>query len=224
MTCFRRLEYTKTVINSLIESLKNFGDSNIPIYISYDYYDDNMLQYLNNIELNKSIFINDPKIGCNANTKKAISYAMEFSDAVIHIEDDTVLSKDAVRFYVDNLNKYKTDLNIFSISGYNRTITLNPDDIDIIEKNNLFTAWGCAFWKHKFQIISDNWIDLNTVVGHSWDTHINELYKIMGFYQIRPKVSRIQNIGAENGTWVQDANWHYNNHRSPYTSDDICKK
>ena len=224
MTCFKRLEYTKMVINSLINSLKDFGNLDIPVYISYDYYNEDMLKYLNDIELNKTIFVNNPKIGCNANTKKIISYAINLSDAVIHIEDDTVLSKDAIRYYIENINKYKSDISVVSISGYNKTIRLDPNEINLIEKYNRFTAWGCAFWSYKFQILLDNWINIDPKINYSWDSHINDIYAMMGFYEIVPKISRIQNVGAENGTWVVDPEWHYQNHRTPFTSDDLCKK
>ena len=36
-----------------------------------------------------------------------------------------------------------------------------------------------------------------------------------------PTVSRIQNIGAEKGTHVPNAEWHTANHRVAVTADDI---
>jgi hypothetical protein len=43
----------------------------------------------------------------------------------------------------------------------------------------------------------------------------------MNFYQIKPEISRIQNIGAIDGTWVPSKDFHTANHKSPFTSDDL---
>ena len=56
----------------------------------------------------------------------------------------------------------------------------------------------------------------------SWDSYLNEnVFVPNNLHQITPLISRIQNIGAENGTWIHDPNFHQLYHHSPYTSNDL---
>jgi hypothetical protein len=83
-----------------------------------------------------------------------------------------------------------------------------------------------CFWRHKFDIFLNNWTpDCNRENNSSsWDTYLDENIfqnKDMNFYQIKPSISRIQNIGAIDGTWVPSIDFHTVNHRSPFTSDNL---
>jgi hypothetical protein len=230
LTCYKRLDYLTRVINSLLDSLQSANAMNTKVYISIDYHDDAIYRYISSLNLDKTIIVNKPSIGCNANTEQAIRLALNRHDATIHLEDDTVLAKDGIAFYTTMLNEYKDHPQIISVGGYNKTINLNPTEYDQVFTDCGFVCWGCAFWKHKSEPILTNWTTMKNASNNtiSWDTHLNKnVFQKLKYLQVRPMISRIQNIGVFNGTWTtSDEDWHNKNHRTPYTSDDVlsCKK
>jgi hypothetical protein len=222
-TCYKRLDYLQQVLDGLRRSFE-YCNTSLPIFFCVDRYDDNIPNYIRNINwADISIIINKPSIGCNKNTKLAISMGLQEYDAIIHLEDDTVPTKDAINFFIDNLIRYKDDETVYSIGGYTRTTELDKTLLNQTAKRCGFTCWGCGFWKHKSDVLLNNWIPTMNRENQSisWDSYLNDnVFIPNNLYQITPLISRIQNIGAENGTWVQDPNFHNMNHRSPYTSDD----
>jgi len=229
MTAHKRDVYLENVLDSLQQSADylKISLSDVKLYISIDYYDDIIPNIIKDIDwIDTEYIINNPSVGCNRNTLQALLLGLDKHQAIIHLEDDTVLCKDSISFYVNAIEKYFEDENIISISGYNKTIEKHKQKLDANIKQKHFTCWGCAFWKHKFDVIRDNWIpymDRNNN-SYSWDTHINHhLFSDdkYNFYQIKPEISRIQNIGAEGGTWVPSVEFHELNHRTPITSEDF---
>lgn len=227
MSVHKRFDYTKRVINSIITSM-DYSKTQLPVIFSIDYFDDKIVNLIETYApkfIDAKIIVNTPAIGCNNNTLSVMRKGFERHSKIIHIEDDTTLAKDAIAFLLDKLNEYENDNNIFSISGYNRTTDFPTEEkIDLIEKQNHFTCWGIGLWKNKWLRVMNNWIQNsdNRNKTKSWDSHINDsIVKLdPDMLQVRPLVSRIQNIGAENGSWVPNANWHFLHHRSPFTSDD----
>lgn len=229
LTCYRRADYLETVLDSLLASIQycNIDSSKTKLYISIDYFDNTIPNMVRNIDwIPIKFIINDPSIGCNANTKQAILMSLEENDATIHLEDDTVPSKDALSFFVYNLDKYHNNERVISISGYNKTHTIDNADMEETIEQKHFTCWGCAFWKHKFEVFEKNWTPYCNRENRSssWDTYLDEnIFQKddMNFYQIKPTISRIQNIGATDGTWVPSESFHTENHKSPFTSNDL---
>lgn len=229
LTCYKRADYLEVVLDSLKSSLyySKLNTSDTVLYVSIDYYDDIISSMIQSIDwIHIKYIVNNPSIGCNANTKQAILMSMADNDATIHLEDDTVLTKDSLDFFVSNLDNYHHDNTIISLSGYNRTTKLDNVNLSEVIKQKHFTCWGCAFWKHKFDIFLNNWIPNCNRENNSmsWDSYLdkhifqNEKYN---FYQIKPSISRIQNIGAIDGTWVPSVEFHKENHFTPYTSDNL---
>ena len=56
--------------------------------------------------------------------------------------------------------------------------------------------------------------------GTSWDIVVNNLIRGTR-WEVFPTVSRVQNIGAEKGTHVVNAEWHAKYHHVPVTADDL---
>lgn len=235
ITCYKRIDYLSYVLQSLFRALEYSQIKQIKLYFSVDYYSNDIPQYIAKLNrYNKSVIINNPSIGCNKNTAQAILFAIRNHDAIIHLEDDTVLSYDAIDYFISTLHMFRNDSEILSIGGYNKTISLNENSIYDIKKHKDFICWGLGLWRSKIDIILNNWIPnadrYNST--ESWDTHINQYVygKHSKYFQIRPAISRIQNIGAKNGTYILGAainqdmtedDWHKKYQMSPYTSDDI---
>lgn len=223
-TAFKRLDYLKQTLDALHESFK-YSNIYLPILFSIDYYDDSIKNYIQKIDwTDTTISINDPSVGCNKNTKLAITMGLNDHDAIIHLEDDTVPAKDCIKFFVENINKYYNHSDIICIGGYNRTTEPMPDMINETIQTIGFTCWGCGFWRHKSQILLENWIPYMNRENNSmsWDSHLNQnVFIPNNLYQIRPVISRIQNIGSNDGTWLQDPDFHKQHHHTPYTSNNF---
>jgi hypothetical protein len=229
MTCYKRLDYLKKVLLNLEKSLKytHHNTKDTCLYISADYYDDSILHIINNIDfIETQIIINNPAIGCNLNTKQALLIALEHNDAVIHLEDDTVPCIDFFDFMTEQLKKYHDREDVLSVSGYKKTDDLSNLDLKDHTLQKYYTCWGSAFWKHKFDIIRDNWIPYGDAENRSisWDSYLcNSLFTspTYDYYQVIPTISRILNIGSENGTWTPSKEFHFAENHSTFTSDDI---
>jgi hypothetical protein len=223
LTCFKRADYLKQVLDSLKESLNYYGDHSFVLYPNIDYHNKEVVELVEKINwIETKITCNNPPIGCNRNTKEAIKKVSENHETILHLEDDTVLTYDAIDFYVYMLIKYANSNSVISISGYNKTEELDKNSYFSTFEEKFFCCWGCAFWQNKIKIILDNWTSqLGFMNPQSWDSFLQENVFKNKYFQARPIVSRIQNIGAKNGTYVHDPVWHYYNHRSPFTSNDL---
>lgn len=222
LTCFKRADYLQEVLNSLKKSI-SLTKHEFKFYPHIDFNNDKVVELVKSVDwLPVEYVCNKPPVGCNSNTKQAIEHAIQHHDAIIHLEDDTVLSEDALDFYIFALHKYKDDDKVISVSGYNKTENINSEDYYSTFTEQFFCCWGCAFWRSKIDPVLSNWTkQLAFMNPQSWDSHLQENLFKNRYYQVRPTISRIQNIGAKNGTYVHDPVWHYYNHRSPYTSNDM---
>lgn len=223
LTCSNRPEYLAQVFEALSDCDKT--DLDLSIVISVDKADPQVVTIAQNFDAIKvaQLVVNDPKIGCNQNTLQAIVIARQtnHSPYILHLEDDTVPTKDCLQFFSYAFEKYEKDANVLSIGGYNKTDDMDDDLIYELFNEPFFSAWGCGFWDSKLDTVIQHWSPSKTNNGMSWDSYLSQtLFEEKKYLQIKPKISRIQNIGAEKGTWVQDPMWHYYNHRTPYLSND----
>ncbi len=221
-TQFNRPEYTKRMLSGL----KNCnGIEDYLLVISLDKSSDEVLEMCSKVDFCDSILIlNDPKLGCNKNTENALNNGFLYSDYVIHVEDDILLSKSSLELF-ENLCKYKRD-DIFSISLYNRLDKedVSEEDKKVVLLKNQFVPWGFALWRESFEKIK-HCFECNEVYK-SWDWQISDFVHQNNMANIFTMFSRVDNIGAENGVHVPSAEWHYDNHRVPYwagmeENDDI---
>lgn len=227
LTCFRRPDYLSEVIDSLQKSIKysKLDLSKTSLYVNIDGDNKEVVDLINSIDfIPKNVIQNIPSIGCNKNTFETINRAINDSDYLLHLEDDTVLSEDAIEYFLYMFEKYKDNERVICIGGYNKTDFLDPDNLYVSFIENFFSCWGCGFWNHKWPIFRDGWTNQLSVNNpQSWDSYLQDNLFATGkkYQQVRPKISRIQNIGAKLGTWVIDPIWHEFNHKSPFTSDNI---
>ena len=156
------------------------------------------------------------RVGCN----RAIYGGFEFGfaevggDYHLHLEDDTVPCRDALRWFAWAGDRYRDDPSVMDVSGYHRLGNGNREQCTL---RRWFTPWGWATWRDRWAGIAPQWHHEGRV---SWDIVVN--HAIRGDrMEAHPTVSRIQNIGGENGTHVPSAEWHAENHHVPVTADDL---
>jgi len=157
-----------------------------------------------------------PRVGCNRAILGALLYGFDElgGEYHVHLEDDTVPCRDALRWFAWARDAYRDDPAVFSVSGYQRVSSGRVAESGL---RRWFTPWGWATWRDRFDGIRDGWSRHDDI---SWDVVVNHRLRA-GRYEAFPTVSRIQNIGAERGTHVPDAEWHRQNQHVAETADDL---
>ena len=154
--------------------------------------------------------------GCNDAIYTSMRYGFEVmqSEFHLHFEDDTVPTRDALLWFSWARDKYRHDPNVFTVSGYQQK---SSGDARTCGTRRWFTPWGWGTWIDRWAEIAPQWTSKN---GPSWDIIVNNYIRGTR-WEAFPTVSRIQNIGAEKGTHVFNAEWHAEYHHVPVTADDL---
>jgi hypothetical protein len=92
ITCFRRKEMLRQVLSSILSC--DITNLNIKLFVSADFYSDEIISVFDDFTLEKDMQINYTPIGCNRNTLSAIQRAVDskYSPYILHIEDDTPIT------------------------------------------------------------------------------------------------------------------------------------
>ena len=156
------------------------------------------------------------RVKCNAAIMNAFAYGFQVmeSEFHLHFEDDTVPTRDALRWFAWARDAYRDQARIMNVSGYQR---VSNGCLDECGARRWFTPWGWGVWRDRWDGLAAGWVRDDAT---SWDVIVNHVLRA-GRHEVFPTVSRIQNIGAERGTHVPSAEWHAANHRVAVTADDI---
>jgi hypothetical protein len=214
ISLYKRPDYTKILLDHLDRC---YGIEQYVTVICCEPVNSEVIDLAKNFRPNKSYVIVNPKIyGCNWNIFQCLNIGFDNNDFHIHLEDDTIPGKDFLN-YCEWCNKeYINDIDIFSVSGYvnvnNKTEHYHPysENINLVHRRKWYTPWGWATWKNRWNDIKDELHKKLIQQPHkSWDCHLHNIVREK--YEIFPAVSRIQNIGAEEGTYVYSSEWHNKN-------------
>lgn len=156
------------------------------------------------------------RVGCNHAIRSAMDYGFGQmgSEFHLHLEDDTVPTRDALRWFAWAAEAYRDEARILNVSGYQRVSNGCPYECGA---RRWFTPWGWGTWRDRWLGLAAGWVRDDAT---SWDVVVNHVLRA-GRAEVFPTVSRIQNIGAEQGTHVPSAEWHTAHHRVAVTADDI---
>lgn len=137
-------------------------------------------------------------LGVDEHPRRLIQYAFQEldSDFNLHLEDDTVLSPDAL-----NLALWYSKTPTFSeiLSLYHpSTDDSRPDTVERIPG---FSCWGwacqAAIWKDYLAL---NW-NCKRSFPIGWDWSVTETMNKYGLRAVAPVLSRVKNIGRERGEY-----------------------
>lgn len=164
--------------------------------------------------------INPQRLGLNKNSHAALTRAAcwDGADAVLHIEDDTVLSPDALLYYRWALEQVRDRRDIFSVSGYNRADEEPARDaFGQTGERKWFTCWGWACTLERLKEMLDRW---SFSRPKSFATHLNK--KVRGSrLELYPLLSRVQNIGYTRCTSNHSESWYRKHHRCKWVAEDV---
>jgi len=217
--CDRPL-YTNIVLSHLDQC---FNIENYRILIFCEPINEEVISLAKNFRPDQTVVkVNPERFGCNKNIFQCWDNGFNLTDFHIHLEDDTVPGKDFL-IYCEYFNQeiFKNNDTIFSISGYVNSNNANMDKLfsppsnqyDTYSYRNWFTPWGWATWSNRWPIIKSAFEESLSKEA-SWDHFVHESLKEK--LEIYPLVARIQNIGAEQGTYCPNSEWHTNNQYNDY--------
>jgi len=231
---WNRAEYIKRVVIAL-EQLNKIKE--YKVIFSVDKSNEKELSKIKNIleksELDKDIYYHEKNLGCAGNTRFCLDkgFENEFTDYVIHLEDDTIPAKDYLEFMEWGYEQSKNDPSIFAVcpfvrKDYNK-VPLNEMDINKCFKKSWFETGG-GFGITRFawnkikemgniygvimpgntKLRGEQWkktCTINDKGTYGWPMNMYFKEERLCIY---PEVSRVQNIGEIGGKFNPSAQWH----------------
>lgn len=148
------------------------------------------------------VIVADQHLGCGAAIRYALELGFAGSAYHIHLEDDTVPSVDALRWF-EWAGRNASAMTL-TVSGYNQHGgDARPEQAGY---RKWFTPWGWATWAdHFYQYLAPAWD------ASFWDGGVQRVRDRLGMGEVFPKVSRMQNIGATRGTFCPSEDYHREN-------------
>jgi hypothetical protein len=148
--------------------------------------------------------------GCGATIRHCMELGFKASDYHIHLEDDTVPSPDALRWF-EWAGRNASPMTL-TVSGYNQHGGEAAPNMAAWRK--WFTPWGWATWReHWEKYLLPAW-DTSF-----WDGGVQRIRDNLGMGEMFPRVSRIQNIGATRGAFCPSEDFHRENHHATRVAD-----
>jgi hypothetical protein len=142
------------------------------------------------------LIVNEHQLGLNENTHAALFRAYELrADRIVHIEDDTVPSPDALRFFdwaiEDVLSRQEHD-RILLASGYSRPNACPPVEMShACDVRAIWWPWGWAVDRSRLGWLMRHW---SFQESRYFTRHFQRTYADTR-REVFPCLSRFQNIG-----------------------------
>jgi len=201
---YNRLEYSRKVLDALA---KCDGIGGYHVIFGVDKGDPQVLRLAHEYPKfpNRRVFAHSQPVGCDANIKRCLTLGFGASDYVVLLEDDVVPAKDFLTFFEHCRGAYRDDPDVHTVGAYNKD-RVRPGDYHLIFRKAFFVPWGWATWLDRWKEpggMRDNW----AYRCGGWDQHLSRVLS-RGRSQVRPFLSRVQNIGAVGGCHVVSPEWH----------------
>lgn len=205
MTAWRRPDY----LTQVLESMKRcVGIEDYTVVICAEPGDAGVETLVRNARVGKTTIpvVNAERLGCARNTYEAFKRGFEVGDYVILVQDDDGLAPDALSFFEWAGEKYAGSQKVMSVSGYNFTRNWKDWTVGLYAREVRVRDWTSSFtvamWRDRWEGLKGRWS------FEHWGPGLCALMKETGRLEIHPTISRVQNIGAEDGTHTESAEWH----------------
>ena len=205
ISAYNRPEYSRRSIAAIFGA-KGFSHEKHQIFCAMDCHADGSFnQEVFNIYEFFGIIpdVAEQKRGCNYNVKRALELAWEDNpDFVLMIEDDIIISDDALQYIEWAADKYKNDHSVHTIGlwGHDKgpSLPISEKDYGKAMRKNYFSCWGWGTWRDRWEEILATWTTGGDHRETSWDViisnHLGEMDEIL------PAISRAYNCGEDGGT------------------------
>lgn len=207
MTLYRRPKYARRVLEALAEC-DGVGEHLVLLHVEPGHPE--VLHLAREAPLPRCLVVeNETRFGCTGNTWSALEHGFLYADYVIHFEDDTVPSRDCLRYFEWAKDRFRDEPQVFTVSSYSRA-TPDPAHYHAAVRTPWFTPWGWATWSDRWRQMRSHW----SRDPESWGLSLNRLRGDR--CEIQPCLARTQNIGAEMGAHVPSPEWHRENHYNEF--------
>ena len=207
ISAYNRPEYSRRSLAAIFGA-KGFSKDKYNIHCALDCHQDGLFnQEVYNVYASFGIspLVALKKQGCNYTVKEALRLAWEDNpDFVLMIEDDIIISDDALMYIEWAAEKYKDDPSVRTIglwgheNGYALGSTLPEKEHGKVMRQNYFSCWGWGTWRDRWEEMLDKWTTGSDFHDTSWDvilsSHLGERVEIL------PSISRAYNCGEHGGT------------------------
>lgn len=158
----------------------------------------------------------EDNVGCNANIFTCLNIGFQFTDFLIHVEDDIILAKDALKYFEWADKQYKEDKEVFTIDAYNNEQHETLPSAYEIKRSQSFKPWGWSTWLDRWESIKDDWqfgfeARKGFEGGGGWDVCMKKLLR-KDRYRVYPRIARCLNIGAIGGAHTPSEKFHHDKH------------
>lgn len=204
ISLWRRPDYTRRILNALLRC-DGIGEYHAVISLDGGAHPEVVKAAEEAPFRSKEILPADAKRNCNGNIGRCLTRAFELADYVVHVEDDILLAKDAIRFFEWG-RQFDKDARVFSVSAWRHDKGWLPEqgrpkppgEDDRVGRQQYFTCWGFATWRSRWEQMRRGWPSDGHDKIKSWDEHTTSVRASRE--EIIPFVSRVQNIGQDLGT------------------------
>jgi hypothetical protein len=207
ISAYNRPEYSRRSLAAILGA-KGYSRKKYNIFCSIDCdengeINEDVYSVYSSIEYPMSIRASMEKLGCNKNVRSALDIAWEDNpDFVLMIEDDVVISDDALQYIEWAAEKYKNDQSVRTIGlwGYENKpeVPVSLKNAGKVKRQNFFTCWGWGTWSDRWSEIKENWTTGNDSHDTSWDVVMSQ--NLGDRVEILPAISRAYNCGDDFGT------------------------
>lgn len=221
MTAYRRPAYTREVLDALA---KCAGVTDWLLLPTVEPGHDEVIAAFRDWTASDiRLQVNRERLGLNRNTQEALFRAQQLKpEIVLHLEDDTVPSPDALLYFdwaVRELLipdvKSSDGHQILLASGYNKPKTEPlPEQSRTCDTRPIWTPWGWAVDRPRLLWLLANWCTRNP---KCFTCRFRGAYRATR-REVFPLLSRIQNIGYEQGENGRTPEWYRANHRTPWVA------
>lgn len=219
MICWKRPEYLKRAIESILLNPRFVDFEKIYIRVEPDHPKE-MAEFLGEVALvlgdRVEITVNSFRLGTDKNGFLALRRAFEAgSDLNVHIEEDVILSSDALDVVLEEFPKMKayTDPGCLCFCLHNHNSqAMSEDTIRQIQCIHEFNPYGWACTKEQWQFLSAEWFtnrwSPDGVQKYGWDWSVNyHCANAKTHYTAMPLVSRATTIGELGGVNMSPEQW-----------------
>jgi hypothetical protein len=174
-------------------------------------------------------------LGCRSRVSSGLDWVFSLVDEAIILEDDCLPSTSFFAFMSEMLNRYRDDLRIGSVSGFNALAERNQTSKESYGFTGFPTVWGWGTWKRvwgKYDVDLEVWpkhkdSNLLSKVTSSrkavsywnralegvyrkridtWDYQLTFLHWLQGWLSVVPYTNLVSNIGfGKDATHTLDA-------------------
>ena len=247
MCAWRRPDNLEKVLDSIIDGGGNAHIIHLSIDGGWPTEQKEMVKLVNqkfaDKDLKPSVTVHEVNLGVTKNLYQVLNRAFEDPsiDAVIHLEDDTVVHPQFFEYMRESLERYADEEAIFTISGYSNSNL--PWHTEHWGDNNVglrpwFTPWGWALWRSTWDELKDQWFGITFHDHLTFDPtkeYTEESFLETGYkdwkgafdwpmrllwrknrFELAPDESLVQNIGNDRSLYAQEMTHAAIQHTSRY--------